>query len=110
MDVRILGPFEVRAGGGVVAIPGVKRRALLAVLALHANQPVSMERLALALWGEEAPVGAVKAVQVQVSRLRKALGGTEGLETVAAGYRLSLEPGELDLECFEDELAAGREA
>ena len=47
---------------------------MLAVLLLHANEPVSAERLALALWGEDAPAGAVKTVQVYVSRLRKALG------------------------------------
>ena len=35
---------------------------------------MSAERLALALWGEDAPAGAVKTVQVHVSRLRKALG------------------------------------
>ena len=34
---------------------GVKPRAVLAVLLLHRNEPVSAERLALALWGEDAP-------------------------------------------------------
>ena len=53
---------------------GAKPRAVLAVLALHANQPVSAERLAVALWGEDAPPSAVKTVQVYVARLRKALG------------------------------------
>ena len=57
-----------------VALGGTKPRALLAVLLLHANEPVSAERLAVALWGEDAPAGAVKTVQVHVSRLRKALG------------------------------------
>ena len=56
---------------------GVKPRAVLAVLLLHANEPVSAERLAVALWGEDAPAGAVKTVQVHVSRLRKALGDAE---------------------------------
>ena len=59
------------------------------MLALHANRPVSAERLALALWGEDAPPGAMKTVQVHVSRLRKALGDTEALETTPAGYRLA---------------------
>ena len=35
--------------------------------------PVSAERLASALWGEDAPAGAANTVQVHVSRLRKAL-------------------------------------
>ena len=43
-----------------MALGGAKPRAVLAVLLLHANQPVSAERLALALWGDDAPRGAVK--------------------------------------------------
>ena len=35
---------------------------------------MSAERLAIALWGEEAPAAAVKTVHVYVSRLRRALG------------------------------------
>ena len=50
---------------------------LLAVLLLNANESVSAERLALALWGEDAPASAVKTVQVHVSRLRKALGDAD---------------------------------
>src|SRR5689334_6837533 len=110
MEVRVLGPLEVRANGGAVAISGAKLRALLAVLALHANRPVSTERLALALWGEEAPPGSIKAVTVQVSRLRRALGDTGVLETTPAGYRLVVGPDELDAERFERAVAAGRAA
>src|SRR5689334_15629846 len=55
MEFRILGPLEVIDERGVVALGGTKPRAVLAVLLLHANQPVSPEQLALALWGGEAP-------------------------------------------------------
>src|SRR4051812_32305020 len=47
VEFGILGPLEVRAGGQVVALGGVKPRAVLAVLALNANRPVSAERLAV---------------------------------------------------------------
>lgn len=77
MEFAILGPLEVRADGGVVALGGAKPRALLAVLLLHAGEPASAERLAVALWGDDAPVGSLKSVQVYVSRLRKALGDPE---------------------------------
>jgi len=70
MDFSILGPIEVRNASATLALGGIKPRAVLAVLLLHANEPVSAERLALALWGEDAPGGAVKTVQVHVSRLR----------------------------------------
>src|SRR3954464_745985 len=74
MEFGILGPLEVRADGRSVALGGAKLRAVFALLALHANQAVSAERVAVALWGEDAPPSAVKTVQVYVSRLRKALG------------------------------------
>ena len=89
---------------------GIKPRAVLAVLLLHANEPVSAERLALALWGEDAPAGAVKTVQVHVSRLRKALDDAAAVATTPAGYRLRVRRDELDVERFERGVEAGRRA
>ena len=108
MDFSILGPLEVRAGDRAVPLGGVKPRALVAMLALHANRPVSAEHLARGLWGDDAPAGAVKTVQVHVSRLRKALGDPDVLTTTPAGYRLRVRPGELDAERFEALVADGR--
>jgi predicted ATPase/DNA-binding SARP family transcriptional activator len=108
MEFQILGPVEARADGRVVALGGTKSRGLLAVLLSHPNEAVSAERLALALWGEEAPAGAVKTVQVHVSRLRKALGEPQVLATTPAGYLLRVRPGELDVERFDRLVADGR--
>src|SRR3954449_7074546 len=110
MDFQMLGPLEARSERGAVALGGLKPRAVLAVLLLHANEPVSAERLAVALWGEDAPAGAVKTVQVHVSRLRKALGDPEAVSTTPAGYRLRVGPGELDAERFARGVAEGRRA
>ena len=110
LEFGILGPLEVRADGHAVALGGARPRAVFAVLALNANRPVSAERLALALWGEDAPPSAVKTVQVYVARLRKALDDPEVLVTTPAGYRLRVRPGELDAERFESLVADGREA
>src|SRR3954470_23121619 len=110
MEFSILGPIEARRDGHGVALGGVKPRALLALLLLHANEPVSAERLALALWGEDAASGAVKTVQVHVSRLRRALGDPDLLTTTPAGYRLRVRPGELDAERFDQQVADGRVA
>ena len=110
LEFRILGPLEVCAGGSSLPLGGTKPRALLAVLALHANQPVSAERLALALWGEEVPPSAVKTIQVYVARLRKVLGDPDALVTTPAGYRLRVRPDELDAERFERQVAAARQA
>src|SRR5215213_3893649 len=110
MEFRILGPLEVSAESGPIALAGIKPRAVLAMLLLHANEPVSAERLAAALWGDDAPAAAVKTVQVHVSRLRKALADPEAVSTTPAGYRLRVRPGELDADRFAHGVALGRRA
>src|SRR3954454_15363730 len=110
MEFGILGALEVRADGRAVDLGGPKPRALLTVLALHANQPVTAERVAVALWGEDTPPRAVKTVQVYVARLRKALGDPDVLVTTPGGYCLRVRPGELDAETFEERVAIGRDA
>jgi DNA-binding SARP family transcriptional activator len=115
MEFRLLGPFEVAENDSSLAVGQGKRRSLLAVLLLHANEVVSTDRLIDNLWGGSPPVTAVKSVHVYVSHLRRALGpngagaGTEDrLLTRGHGYMLRVKPGELDLQVFEDLLAEGR--
>jgi DNA-binding SARP family transcriptional activator len=110
MRFLILGPLEVRDDLGVVALGGVKPRSILAKLLLHANEPVSTEALAQALWGEDAPAGATKTVQVHISRLRKTLGGRNRIETTPGGYRLPVAPDELDVARFERLAEVGQRA
>jgi predicted ATPase/DNA-binding SARP family transcriptional activator len=110
MEFRILGPLEVRTGGCAIALGGEKRRALLAMLLLHANEPVSAERLAVVLWGEDAAVDAVKTVRVHVSRIRAALGNRDALVTTPGGYRLRVGTDELDADRFEKLLQRARRA
>ena len=100
MEFKILGPLEVFEDGRQIEIRAAKQRALLAILLLHANHVVSTDHLIEALWDDEVPETAQKALQVYISRLRKAL-GKERLETKASGYRLRVEQGELDLERFQ---------
>ena len=91
MEFRILGPLEVSNGDGPVVLPGPRLRALLAVFLLHPNDALSPDRLAQALWGEDAPAASITTVRVHVSRLRRALGeDPELLTTSPAGYRLDL--------------------
>src|SRR5207247_654920 len=110
MEFLILGPFEVRAGGDTVSLPGAKPRALLAALVVHANASVSADRLAVAIWGEDAPATALKTVQVYVSRLRRALGDAGVLETTPSGYRLRVPTEGVDARRFEQQVAAARAA
>src|SRR3954449_2611341 len=110
MEFRILGPLEVCDDAGVIALGGPLPRALLAMLVLHANQPVPVGRLTCALWGEDAPTAAGRTLQVYVSRLRKALGERDRLVISPAGYLVRVLPDELDAERFECRVAEGLEA
>ena len=74
MEFRILGPLEVLSDGQALDLGGAKQRALLAVLLLDANNVVSTDRLIHALWEDEPPETAPKALQVYVSGLRKLVG------------------------------------
>src|SRR4051812_3610680 len=75
MQIQVLGPLEVRQADGLVALGGVKQRAVLAMLALRVNEVVPSEWLIEGLWGAQAPPSATYGVQVYVSRRRKALRG-----------------------------------
>ena len=109
MEVRLLGSLELAEDGLPVAVGGVRQRAVLALLLLHANQVVPAERLLVELWGEDAPPTAVNALQAAVSRLRRAL--PQGrLITRPVGYLFRAAPPEVDMERFEQLLASGREA
>jgi len=102
MEFRILGPLEVAHGDEVLPLPGAKQRALLAILLLNANRVVSADRLLDELWAEQPPESGTTALQVQVSRLRKALGKSgKAVVTTASGYALRLARDELDLHRFE---------
>src|SRR5581483_3459011 len=100
MEIRILGPVEVLEDGRALELGGAKQRAVLAMLALQPNRAVSMSRLAEALWDDEPPESARKALQVYVSQLRKVL-GRERLQTRGGGYLLQVRRDELDLTRFE---------
>lgn len=111
LDFRILGPLEVLDGETALHLGGAKQRGVLALLLLNANEVVSTGRLIDELWGDSPPDDAATALQAHVSRLRKALpGGPSLLLTQPPGYVLRLDPGQLDLQHFEQKVGNGRAA
>jgi DNA-binding SARP family transcriptional activator/predicted ATPase len=108
VDFRILGPLEAIDDTGPVNLTGGKQKALLALLLLHADRVVPVDRLVDELWGEEVPQTAQKMVQIFVSQLRKQL--PDGvLCTRAPGYRIDLNGHSLDLRRFDELVEEGRE-
>ena len=100
MEFKILGPLEVVGSDGPIAIDAGKVSALLELLLLRANEVISAERLVDTLWGEAPPGSAEHAIEVYISRLRRAL-GADRIETRSPGYRVRVGAGELDLHRFE---------
>jgi DNA-binding SARP family transcriptional activator len=108
-DYRILGSLEVCEGDRVVALGGARCRAVLAVLVISANRPVSVGRLIDEVWGEPAPPTAGNVVQGHISDLRRAL-GRDAIETRGDAYVLRVERGGRDVDRFEQLATHGAEA
>ncbi len=68
----MLGPLEVTADGRSLELAGVRSRAVLAMLLMHANQVVSSDRLLEDLWPGQPADKATGSLQVRLSELRKA--------------------------------------
>ncbi len=111
MDFRILGPLEVAEGDRQLQIGGTRERTLLAILLIRAGEVVSADRLIEELWGSDLPGNPPNALQVVVSRVRKALETSarpSRLVTRKPGYVLDVGPEELDAARFVRLVAAAR--
>ncbi len=102
----MLGPLEVWRDGRRESLGGVKQRALLAHLALHANSGVSLDQLVEALWPVSRPRSVVSNVRTYVWQLRQLL--DEQLRTHGTGYVLEVSPRELDALLFDELVADAR--
>jgi peptide/nickel transport system substrate-binding protein len=102
MQVQLLGPVEAMIDGRQIPLGATKQRALLALLALHANTTVPVERLVDGLWGDDPPASAAKNVQLYVSQLRRLLAGADAeIVTHGRGYELRLADDAVDSARFE---------
>jgi predicted ATPase/DNA-binding SARP family transcriptional activator len=109
LELRLLGPLSVFVDGQDATPTPPKQRALLALLALRADEVVASDDLVEALWAGRPPATADTGIRVYVRALRRALGAA-AIETHPPGYRLRITPGETDRGRFEALVeAAGRE-
>ncbi|WP_084964675.1 ATP-binding protein [Thermoactinospora rubra] len=107
MRFGVLGPLEVWADTGEeIAVAGPRPRALLVLLLLEAGRVVGVDRLVDGQYGQAPPANAANAIQAQVSRLRRTLPGL--IEHHPTGYRLAVDPGDVDAHRFERLAAEGR--
>jgi DNA-binding SARP family transcriptional activator len=107
VQFRLLGPLEAQDRERRVELGRPKQRVVLAVLLVHANQVVSVDRLIEELWGAEPPPQAAASLQTYVSNLRRALepgrparAPSRMLVSQPPGYRLVVGAGDLDAARF----------
>ncbi|MEU2420966.1 AfsR/SARP family transcriptional regulator [Streptomyces sp. NPDC007851] len=124
MDIGILGALDMRENGVSVTPTAPKPRQVLALLALHADRPVTVGTLTEELWGHRPPRSARPTLQTYVMQLRELLapalegsGDSTGartakqvLRTVPGGYLLDSGDGTSDVREFERLAGAGYRA
>jgi DNA-binding SARP family transcriptional activator/tetratricopeptide (TPR) repeat protein len=103
MIYGILGDLEVRdPGGSPVELPPGRARAVLAMLLLRANRPVSSDELIAAAWGERGVSQA--QLHKAVSALRKTFAAAHRPGALTThnryGYQLVVPDADLDVLCF----------
>ena len=109
-QVRLLGPVDVVVNADVRPVPGLRRKAVLATLALHCGRIVGTDRLVDAVWGDDASPKAVPTLQRHLSYLRDVLGDKAAIVARPPGYLLDLDADGTDVRVAERLFQAGSQA
>ena len=111
----VLGPLQLSVDRQPVPLGTPKQRAVLAMLLINRNRPVSRDSIISAIWEDSAQSDPVHNLHVYIASLRRIL-GTAGVDPRAMlasarpGYRLSVPDAACDLDRFNTEKAAGVQA
>ncbi|MFI6736556.1 BTAD domain-containing putative transcriptional regulator, partial [Nonomuraea sp. NPDC050451] len=103
LRIKILGPWELTAGGDVLPLTGSRRIGLLTRLALSAGRVVTTDQLLTDVWGESQAATAPKQLHIVVSKLREFLAPRaldEVIVTAPGGYCLDVPPDHVDAHLF----------
>ena len=108
----VLGPLLVTARGIRVPLGAAKQRAVLAILVINRNRPVSVDSLIDAVWGDDPVPAARTSIQSHISTLRRLLHGAGAdpykvLASAPPGYQISVADTDCDVGRFTAEKAAG---
>lgn len=116
MWFRLLGPLDAFGEDRKIMLGGTKQRATLGFLLLQANRVVATSQLQQALWPvDDAPASARKILQNAIWGLRRVLTTCDQPEqraellTQAPGYRLRVDPDDVDLFRFHRQVELGRD-
>jgi DNA-binding SARP family transcriptional activator/DNA-binding CsgD family transcriptional regulator len=101
VQVRLLGPVDVMVDDVPRPVRGLRRKAVLSVLALHRGEVVSADRLIDVVWGADSAPVVGNTLQSHVSHLRRVLGHRGVILAQPPGYLLNLGPEATDVEAAE---------
>jgi DNA-binding SARP family transcriptional activator/tetratricopeptide (TPR) repeat protein len=112
IELRLLGPVEVRIDGVPVDLGPPKRRVVLAMLAAGAGSPVPVEALIDEIWGTDPPRSARANLRTYVASLRASFPNTPQwqLASVNDSYVLRIDGVRFDADEFRRLADAGRAA
>jgi DNA-binding SARP family transcriptional activator/tetratricopeptide (TPR) repeat protein len=114
LDLRVLGPLEVRAGGAALPLGARKQQVVLAMLAVHGGRVVGLDELVDEVWPDSPPASAILNVRSYAASIRRGFEAVEErrdrLVRRGSGYQLNVEPDELDMLAFLAQAAQGRRA
>ncbi|HCU48364.1 MAG TPA: hypothetical protein DGG94_00770 [Micromonosporaceae bacterium] len=114
VELRVLGPLEVRVDGVAVPLGPPKQQTVLALLAVNAGRVVGLDDLVDELWPESPPASAIENTRSYAASVRRLFDSVDpGRNRVArrsSGYVLAVSPDELDLFVFIEECRRGRAA
>lgn len=104
LEFRLLGPVEIRTGGGRVDVGPARQRGVLAALAVDPGRLVLLDTVINRVWGPNPPERARHALYVYVARIRRMLEEADGspapLVRRSGGYLLDVDPGDVDAHRF----------
>ncbi|BCB74797.1 hypothetical protein Pflav_012070 [Phytohabitans flavus] len=108
MRVRLLGSIDVVLDGVPRPVSGLRRKAVLAALALQPGEIVSTDRLIDVVWEDAPPRAAAVTLQSHLSHLRRVLAGSPSIVARAPGYLLDLDGGDTDVQVADEMIAQAR--
>jgi DNA-binding SARP family transcriptional activator/WD40 repeat protein len=111
IEFRALGSLAVVVDGQETSIGGPRQRRLLAMLLIHHDDVVSVDRLVDAVFAGEPTDAARTTMRSYIARIRRVVGAdspTVALVTKPPGYSLRIETDVFDVSAFEARLEAGR--
>jgi DNA-binding SARP family transcriptional activator len=111
----VLGPLQMTVAGAPVSLGTPKQRAVLAMLVMNRNRPVSTDSLITAAWERWPPAEARASLHSYISNLRKLVSNAGAdpksvLVNAPPGYRLNAADTDCDIGRFVVNKAAGVQA